>query len=278
MASRLGKIGMRTMAGALVATGPVIAACETGPSYEEWAATDGAAGRINLDEVQAAFKSAKSGTDFERRVNEIYEGDKLVLIKVKQDAEGTTVEAWENLNKNLVIDEGDDLLFSIQERADKSYNMRGYGANGYYNSGFGAGNFFLTALVLSSMRPYGGAYYYAQPGRAHYSRLNSQRSTYRRSSGYRSQVSKNTRYFNRQGNFAGTRFEDAGRNLGSSRRTYQSTQKSTSGFKNSATGVRSSWGSSGRGSSFGRGGSRGGFGGGGRGFGGGQVIIGDIGL
>ena len=272
MASRLGKIGMRTMAGALVATGPVIAACETGPSYEQWAETDGAAGRINLDEVQAAFKSSKSGTEFERRVNEIYEGDHLLLIRVEQDAEGTTVEAWENLNGNMVIDENDDdLLFSIQERADKSYNMRGYGANGYYNSGFGAGNFLLTYMVLSSMRPFGGYYYYSQPGRSHYTRLNSQRSSYRRSSGYRSQVSKNTRYFSRQGKFTGS-------NLSSSRRTYQSTQKSTSGFKSSSTGVRSSWGSSGRGSSFGRAGSRGGFGGGGRGFGGGQVIIGGIGL
>ena len=86
MTTKLGKVGMRTFAGALLA-GPVIAACSSGPTYDQWAATDGAAGRINLDEVQAAFKKAKSTTDFERRVNEIYEGDGMVLIRARQDAE-----------------------------------------------------------------------------------------------------------------------------------------------------------------------------------------------
>ena len=55
----------------MVAAGPVMAACSSGPTYDQWAATDGAAGRINLDDVQEAFKDSKSPTDFERRANEI---------------------------------------------------------------------------------------------------------------------------------------------------------------------------------------------------------------
>ena len=48
MTTKMRRAGKRTVAGALIAAGPVIAACSLGPSYDEWAATDGAAGRIIL--------------------------------------------------------------------------------------------------------------------------------------------------------------------------------------------------------------------------------------
>ncbi len=79
MATRYGRLGLRTLAGTMVAAVPVAAACSQGPTYDQWAATDGAAGRINLDDVQAAFKKSDSATEFERKVNEIYEGDGTVL-------------------------------------------------------------------------------------------------------------------------------------------------------------------------------------------------------
>ena len=264
MATRLGKMGMRTATGALVAAAPVMAACSLGPTYDEWAATDGAAGRINLDEVQEAFKKADSATDFERRVNEIYEGDGIVLIRARQDPDGLVLEGWEDLNKSFVIDDTeDDKLFEIVER-NKQHNMRGYGGNGYYNSGFGAGNFLFTYMILSSIGPRGYGYStsrgYAQGG------LTRQRNSYRSSNRYRSQVSRNSKYFSaNKSRFTGSRYSTA-------RQSYQSTQKSTGGFKSSSTGVRSRWGASSRSGGF-RGGSRG-RGGGFRGFGGGQVIIG----
>ena len=112
---------MRTATGALVAAAPVMAACSLGPTYDEWAATDGAAGRINLDEVQEAFKKADSATDFERRVNEIYEGDGIVLIRARQDPDGLVLEGWEDLNKSFVIDDTeDDKLFEIVERTSST--------------------------------------------------------------------------------------------------------------------------------------------------------------
>ena len=55
-------------------TAPIAAACDPGLSYERWASTEGAAGRINLEDVQTAFRSTASVTDFERLVNEIYGG------------------------------------------------------------------------------------------------------------------------------------------------------------------------------------------------------------
>ena len=87
MTTRMRKLGIRTTVGVAVAAAPVAAACSSGPSYDDWAATDGAAGRINLDEVQT-FKGAKSVSDFENRVNQIYEGDGLVLIRAEAPSKG----------------------------------------------------------------------------------------------------------------------------------------------------------------------------------------------
>ena len=95
MAKKLGKLGI--FGAGLFATGPLLVACGGGPNYDEWAATDGAAGRINLDDVQEAFKKSDSVTEFEQRVNEIYEGDGLIYIRASQDGEALTLEGWEDL-------------------------------------------------------------------------------------------------------------------------------------------------------------------------------------
>ena len=266
MSGKLGKRSLVALAGTMVVAGPAVAACTPGPTYDQWAATDGAAGRINLDAVQEAFKESKSASEFEKRVNEIYEGDGVVLIRVNQDGERTTLEAFEDLNKDGSIDDAsDDQLFSIVKSSNAN-EMRGYGANGYYRSSFGAGDFLFTYLIISSLSR-GPYFYQTSPARAGTIRNN--RTNYRTSSSYRSQVSRNSSYFGRQKTFAGSRYTDAGRNISSSRQTYMSSQKGSGAFKTSGTGVRSSWGSSSRSSGFG-----GGRSGGARGFGGSQTLIG----
>ena len=268
MTTKLGKVGMRTFAGALLA-GPMIAACSSGPTYDQWAATDGAAGRINLDEVQAGFKKARSTTDFERRVNEIYEGDGMVLIRARQDTDALVLEGWEDLNKNFEIDDTtDDKLFEIVERSDKQHELRGYGGNSYYNRGFGAGDFLFTYMILSSIGPRGYGYTTSHV----YARgtLTNYRNGYRGSSRYQTQVSRNSRYFSNKGGFSDSKYNASKNKLSTARTSYRSTQNTSGAFKTSSTGVRSSWGASSRG-----GGSRSGSRGGGfRGFGGGQVIVG----
>ena len=271
MNKRFAKLGTRTAAGALIAAGPVVAACSSGPSYEDWAATDGSAGRINLDEVQKAFRDSDSATDFEKRVNEIYEGDGLVLIRSRQDPDALVLEGWEDLNKNYEIDDaGDDKLFDIVKR-NEQHEMRGYGANSYYHHGFGAGNFLFTYLLISSLSPR-GYYYNTAPVYAR-NNLSRHRDSYRSSSGYRSQVSRNSKYFTSQKTgFASSRYNSAGRSLSTARTSYRSTQQSSGAYKSSSTGVRSSWGSRSGGSSIRSSGTSrsGGF----RGFGGGQHVIG----
>ena len=103
--------------------------------------------------MQTSFKGAKSVTDFENRVNQIYEGDGLVLIRAEQTDTALVLEGWEDLNGNYSIDDGqDEKLFSITEKDDKSYDMRGYHANSYYHSTWGPGSFLFTYLLVSSPR------------------------------------------------------------------------------------------------------------------------------
>jgi hypothetical protein len=266
MTTRWKKVGIRTMTGLAVATGPTIAACSSGPSYDEWAATDGAAGRINLDDVQTAFKDSKSVSDFEKRVNEIFEGDQIVLIRAEQTETALILEGWEDLNgSNEIDDTQDDKLFTVTKQEDDTYQMRGYHANSYYNSNFGAGNFLFTYMVLSSLS--GPRYFYnTNPVQAR-TTVRGQRSSYRSSATYERQVRTNSNYYSQQKNFAGSRYDAAGKNLSTSRQGYQANSRTSGSFKSSATGVRSSWGSVGR-----TGFSSGGF----RGGGGGQTIIGSI--
>ena len=261
MAKRLGRAGTLTLAGTMVVAGPVMAACSSGPTYDQWAATDGAAGRINLEDVQNAFKDSKSPTDFERRANEIYEGDGLLLIRSKQDGNALILEGWEDLNKSNEIDDtSDDLLFTITKKEDNSHEMRGYGSNGYYRRPFGGGDFLFTYMMISAMSPRG--YYYSTPRTHARTTMTRQRNGYRNSPRYGTQVRRNSSYLNRRGGFSASKYNQAGGRQSTARRTYKSGQRSTGAFKSSGTGVRSSWGTarSSRSSGF-------------RGGGGGQPII-----
>ena len=260
MSRRLGKRTLAVLAGGVLVSGPAIAACSAGPTYDQWAATDGAAGRINLDAVQDAYKESKSATEFEKRVNRIYEGDGIILIRASQDGERQMVEAFEDLNGDGQIDDStDDLLFSITENNNQN-EIRGHGANGYYYNSFGGGSFLFGFLAASMFM--GPSYYYSTPPGTVGS-IKNDRANYRKSPLYRSQVSRNSNYFSRQKTAAGSRYTDAGRNLSNSRQSYMSSKKATGAFRTSGTGVRSSWGSSTRSGGFG----------GARGFGGGQPQI-----
>ncbi len=270
MAPRIGRIVVAVSAGSLLAGAPVLAACgpsDSGASYSQWASTDGAAGRINLDDVQEAFMESSSATEFENRVNEIYEGDGLILIRARQDGDRLTLEGWEDLDANNQIDDAvDDQLFAIVKQ-DEQHELRGYHANSYYHSHFGAGDFLFTYLLISSLNR-GPYYYQTVPDRA--TDIRRDRSSYRGSSRYDSQLDRNRQYTSRQQTFAGSRYQESGRNVSSGRQTYQQTQRSSGAFRSSSSLTRGSSSISrsstiggGSGSTISRSGGFGGFSGGG---------------
>ena len=154
------KMGMSLILGStMMVAGPVLAGCSTGVSADDWAATEGAIGRINMDAVQEAFEKSQSVEEFENRLNEIYEGDGIVLIRAKEEGGKRIIEAFEDLDKNSDLDPGkDDLLFTITNENDTN-ELRGHGSNRHHSAFGGGGNFLFTYLIFSSISRGGYGYY-----------------------------------------------------------------------------------------------------------------------
>ena len=261
------RMGMSLLLGSgMLVAGPVIAGCSPGVSANDWAATEGAIGRINMDAVQEAFQKSQTVEEFEKRLNEIYEGDGIVLIRAKEEDGKRIIEAYEELDNNSEIDPAkDDLLFTITNENNNN-ELRGRGANRHYSAFGGGGNFLFTYLIFSSITR--GGYGYHTP-RSRVPQMKSERTSYRNSSGYSGgssggQVKRNSNYYNKQSASNRNSYNSAGRNLSPARQSYIGRQKSSGAFKSSRTGVRGSFGRSG------------GRSGGVRGGGGAQVIIGHL--
>lgn len=261
------RMGMSLVLGsAMMVAGPVMAACSTGVSADEWAATEGAIGRINMDAVQEAFEKSQSVEEFEKRLNEIYEGDGIVLIRVKEEGGKRIIEAFEDLDKDNDLDPGkDDLLFTIANENDTN-ELRGNGANRHYSAFGGGGNFLFTYLIFSSITR--GGYGYYTP-RSRVPQMQTDRTSYRNSTSYSGgrgggQVGKNSQYYSKQSSANRSTYSNASRQLSPARQSYIGNQKSSGAFKTSRTGVRSSFGKSG------------GRSGGAKGAGGAQVVIGNL--
>lgn len=249
------RMGMSLLLGSgMLVAGPVLAGCTYGVSADDWAATEGAIGRINMEAVEEVFKKSQSVEEFEKRLNEIYEGDGIVLIRAKDEDGKRLIEGYEDLNRNFEVDpEKDDLLFTITNEGD-SNDLRGNGANQHYRSSFGGGNFLFTYLIFSSLGRGGFGYY---TPRSRVPQMESQRNSYRNSTAYAGgrtggQVKRNSTYYGKQ---------RASTQLSTARQSYIGTQKTSGAFRTSNTGVRSGFGKFG--------GGRGGLSGGG----GGQIII-----
>ena len=220
----------------LLAGAPVAMACDTGPkgpTYSDWAATDGAAGRINLDDVQEAFKKSESATEFEKRVNEIYEGDGIILIRAQQDGQRLTLEGWEDLNESNEIDDlQDDHLFSIV-RDDGRHELRGHHANSHYHSSFGAGDFLFGYMVGAMIMGGPRTTYVYQTPPSQGTTMRQQRTQYRNSPQYKGQVSRNGQYAARQQQFGGSKYQQASRQASPARQTYQQANRQSGAFRTS---------------------------------------------
>lgn len=242
--SRLRRAGLITI-GAMGALG---VACGGGgdkpaDAAQVWLDSDAANGRVNLDDVhqayQDAYDSAKgfNAAAFEKRVNEIYEGDHLVMVEAIQHTDRVEINGWEDLNEDKQVQaDQDDKLFTItQELKDGgNYSTQGHGANGYYynSSPF---NGFLTGLLIANLFSGGPRYYTPIP---QYDTVRQQRDSYRAGSGYSSQVSRNRSY----GSNVSSRFGDAAttQSVSPARSSYQSRQTTSGAFRSTASGRSSS--------------------------------------
>jgi hypothetical protein len=212
--------------------------------YEAWAETDGAAGRINMQAVQQAFEQASDPSDFEDRINRIYEGEHPILIKVYNAGQGQHVEGWEDLNDDgNITDNEDDKLFTLMRNANGGANLRGHGANSYYHHSYPMhynpmGGFWTGFLVANMLRPGWGGYYTPMARRSVI--VNNTRS-YRSSQGYAAQRNANRSFFAGQ-RATNPNFAKAGRNVSGARQSFRSSVRGSGGNFRSSGGLGRSGG------------------------------------
>ena len=227
-------------AGAAATIGGVVVVSSTGCrcgsssgdnfNYEAWAQTDGAAGRINMQAVRQAFEQATDPSDFELRVNRIYEGAHPVLIRVQNQGTNQIVEGWEDLNDDNQITQGtDDKMFTLTRPLNNQgqTQLRGHGANSYYSHayppGHSFGGGFFTGYLMGSLmsRPY-----VTPPGRV--GSITSRVRSYRNSPAYRQQRSANRSFFATQ-RANNPRFSSARSNISPARQSFRGRVRSSGG-------------------------------------------------
>ncbi len=159
--------------------------------------------KINLEEVQKAFWDTQ-GKDFnswmgafEKRVNEIYEGDKVVSIDATRKTGSLVITGYIEDKKEQGYQDGEEKLFTIEQTGDVTdnnlpYRVAAHDGSTYYQGHHGIlDNPFVQMMVLSHlMGGWGGRY------NTPYNRtviLQDHRNTFRTTPGFEAQKSTNQR-------------------------------------------------------------------------------------
>lgn len=232
---------------------------------ELWRDSNGTKGLINLEAVKTAYKKYRKVSDFEKRINEIYEGDNLVLLKSEGVKNGFKLSAYEDLDKDKKISpEKDDPLFTLTVQ-DGRCELKGMGKNSYYKDSW-------TYNVESERRYYrshyhsGGFFFYSWYGYgsrwggyytpySRYGSLYSSRNSYRGSSAFSTQVRSNNSFMGSMSRSKGTAFSAT--KTTSARQSYVKKTSGSSSFSSKLNSSKrsSGWGKGSTRSSFGSSGS-----------------------
>lgn len=250
-----------SIAGAgIIAGGSMFALASCSSRRDQWAETSGKAGQINMEAVEEAMKKSENVTEFEKQVNEIYQGEEMVLIEVKNQGTEQLVSGYADLDSNLEINyEADEKLFTFRRwyKDNKpQYSMRGYGVNSYYHHPYPSGTSLLTTYLLVSAltRPmYMTPVYHTTIVERRTTR--DHRTSYRKTPSYRSQTDTNKRFQTRMSAKHGTTYKKANptanrqrwatrKGVNLSKATKVSKGTTSRGFTGSRSG-RSSWSSRG---------------------------------
>ncbi|MEM7392720.1 MAG: hypothetical protein AAF492_10265 [Verrucomicrobiota bacterium] len=87
---------------------------------------------INLDAVKQAFQENENVHVFESRVNEIFEGEAIVIFALEEKPGGFAMHAHEDKNNNATADTSDDMLFTLSVINGKA-TLKGHGLTRSYN-------------------------------------------------------------------------------------------------------------------------------------------------
>lgn len=191
----------------VVPLGVIAAGCDTsGPErVERWAATENTNVKIDWDKVNEAYKLAEGPEDLEKRINEIYEGDEIISISVRDEDDKTqVVTGFFDKNTNGTV-EDPEKIFTIKREptgeGTAQYQTTGYGPYyGYHSPFLSIASGMLLGSMMSSMFRPNYVPVYTQPyttTSARVGQLHQTRSSYRASNPQRFQRSQSGRTYNR---------------------------------------------------------------------------------
>lgn len=192
----------------IVALPLVVGGCNAPSSSERterWASTEDTNVAIHWDKVNEAYKLADGPEDFERRVNEIYEGSEIISISVADlDDKTQLVTGFFDKNKSGAVDDSEKIFTIRRELSGEStarYQTVGYGPYyGYHSPFFSIASGMLMGSMMSRMFTSGYVPVYQQPYTTSSSRaadLRQTRSSYRAANPSQFQRSQSGRTYNR---------------------------------------------------------------------------------
>ncbi|WP_437589803.1 hypothetical protein [Sorangium sp. So ce1000] len=202
----------------LTALAVATAGCDTsgngGRSRERWVTTENTNVELDFDKINEAYKAADGPEDFERRVNEIYQGGEVISVAVHdQDAKTQVVTGFFDKNGDGSVQDPEK-VFTIRRDVSSDgaaqVQTSGFGPYAYYHSPVMslASGMLLGAMVSSALRPnYVPVYtqpYATPPGRTH--DLRSHREAYRASNPSSVDHSRSSQTGRRYNNVGGSRF------------------------------------------------------------------------
>lgn len=163
------------------------AACGGDRGQERWVATENTNVEIDWDAINQAYRDAEGPEDLEKRINEIYTGDEIISVSVRDvDDKSQVVTGFFDKNEDGQVGD-EEKVFTIQRdivNPDKAqYGISGHGAYGSYHSpmwDIAAG--MMMGSMMSRMFMPGYAPMYSTPyttSPAARGALASQRSSYR---------------------------------------------------------------------------------------------------
>jgi hypothetical protein len=204
-----------------------IGACGKGASQDRWVTTHNTNVDINWDAVGEAYKTAEGPEDFEKKVNEIYEGDEIISVAVRDESEKTqVVTGFIDNDENGQVGETEKIFEIKRDLIDESrgsMQLQGYGHYAGYHSPMWD---IASGMVLGSMmsRMFTPSYVpmYTQPYVTPVARrqaLTTHRSSYRAANPQRFQSkSQSGRTYNNKGSAFGGRAPARSRSFGGRRR------------------------------------------------------------
>ena len=188
----------------------VPACADTSPTNDRWVTTEDTAVALDWDAVGEVYKDAEGPEDLERRVNEIYDGDEIISVAVRDvDAQTQEVIGFFDRNEDGKVADPEKVFTIdrvIEGEGEGHYQIHGHGAYyGYHSPMFSIAAGMLMGSMLSRAFSPGYVPMYTRPyvtAPARRGELVAHRSAYRKANPSKArsgQRSRSGRAYNRRG-------------------------------------------------------------------------------